>query len=968
MQTAELRKHGVKLRLHEQPFRILVMLLNQPGEVVSREDLRKVLWPNDTVVEFEHSINAAIQRLRDALGDSAAKPRYVETLPRRGYRFIGAVEPEPEPEHQPQPDAPKDVPDARAADLTGKILDHYRIVGKLGEGGMGVVYRAEDLKLGRQVAIKFLPGADRELPESMLRRFEREARAASALNHPHICTVHGLEDFGGQPAIVMELVEGETLAARLARGPLPLAQSLALAAQVAGAVGEAHRRGIVHRDLKPANIMLTKSGAKVLDFGLAKMERAAAASAEAETVTQKGAIVGTLHYMSPEQVQGKDADACSDIFSFGLVLYEMLTGRRAFEGESAASVMAGILEREPSPLESSIPPALNRLMLRCLAKDPEERWQSARDLKTELEWIAEAAPPQPRTYRRAGAAWLSVALFAAVAAVTLFIHLREKPPESRVVRLQIPPPGKFPFTGNDAPALSPDGTRIVFSNSGKLFVRSLDSLALQELAGTEDGHFPFWSPDGRSVVFFAGLKLKKISLLGGLPAVLCSVYTPPGGAWNRDGVIVFPPNPTSSLMRIESSGGTPVPVTRLNTKKGETGHAWPSFLPDGKHFLFTVHAKDPANSGVFIGSLDFPQVTHLLPDETNAQYTEPGYVVFSRAGNLMAQPFDAGRLRFTGDPAVVAQGVLERVASFATFSASAGVLAYRTGRPEGPFRFRWFDRKGTPLGDVGPAGTFPGWDLSPDGHALAINMTTASGRDIWVFDLVRGTNSRVTSGGGGEPSWSPDSRQIAFTIDGQSPSVVRVVAANGSGKEELVAQLDRNAMVDQWTADGQYLILSAGGFEKPWEVWAVPMSGGGKPFPVVTEPFNNHEGYVSRDGKWIAYAGDQTGEREIYVQDFPPKGGKWQISTAGGEQPLWRADGRELIYKSRSQVMSVEVKINAGRFEAGIPKPLFDLPNGAFLGAPPADRDKILLMVPNDEPGPPQPFTVVFNWPAGIKR
>jgi serine/threonine protein kinase len=961
VQTAELRKHGVKVRLHEQPFRILVMLLNQAGEMVSREDLRKALWPNDTVVEFDHSINAAIQRLRDALGDSADNPRYVETLPRRGYRFIGTVEAEAEP--QPQPMVTLEAADAREGDLTGKILSHYRIVGKMGEGGMGVVYRAEDLKLGRQVALKFLPGAGGEWPESVLRRFEREARAASALNHPHICTVHGLEDFGGQPAIVMELVEGETLAARLAKGALPLDQSLALAIQVAGALADAHRRGVVHRDLKPANIMLTKSGAKVLDFGLAKMERAVATSAQAETVTQKGAIVGTLHYMSPEQVQGKETDARSDIFSFGLVLYEMLTGRRAIEGESAASVMAGILEREP-PLQSGIPLALNRLLSRCLAKDPEERWQSARDLKTELEWIAEAAPPQARPHRHAGASWLAAGLLAAALAVTLFVHLREKPPGQRVVRMQIHPPGNDPFSGFDTPVLSPDGTRIVFSNGGKLFVRSLDSLALQELPGTgPNGHFPFWSPDGRSVAFVASGKLKKIDLAGGLPVTLCAAFGSLGGAWNRDGTIIFPLNFASPLMRIAADGGTPVPVTRLDAKKGEIGHAWPSFLPDGKHFLFRLYASEPANGGVFIGSLDSAQVTRLLPEQTNARYTEPGYILFSRAGDLMARPFDAGRLRFTGDPSLVAQGVFESsTPPVAAFSASAGVLAYRTGRTEK--RFRWFDRKGTPLADVGPASDFVAWDLSPDGHALAVAVTAASGWDMWVIDLVRGTESRLTSGDGGEPSWSPDGSQIAFSPN-NGPRCV-VIAANGSGKKKLVAQLDRNAGVEQWTADGRYLILTTFGSGKPRETWAVPLSGGGKPFPVVTGPFDNASPSVSRDGRWIAYAADETGKFEIYVQDFPPKGGKWQISTAGGYYHMWRADGRELLYISGTKLMSVEVKTDAGRFEAGIPKPLFDLPKNAWMVGLSADGQKVLLLAPNEEQ--PQPFNVVINWPAGIKR
>ena len=792
------------------------------------------------------------------------------------------------------------------------------------------------------------------------------------MNHPHICTIHGLEDLGGQPAIVMELVEGETLATRLAKSPLGLNQSLALAIQIAGALAEAHRRGVVHRDLKPANIMLTKSGAKVLDFGLAKIERAAAVSSGAETVTQKGAIVGTLHYMSPEQAQGKETDARSDIFSFGLVLYEMLTGRSAFEGESAANVMAGILEHEPQLPESNVPPALSRLLLRCLAKNPEERWQSARDLEMALEWATEAAP-QLRPSGRSGAGWLAAALFAALAAVTLIIHLREKPPEQRALRLQIPPPGNDRFVGNDTVAISPDGTRIVFSAGGgrMLFVRSLDSLATQELPGTQRGHQPFWSPNGSYVAFFADGKLKKTSILGGPPMALCDAAgTWSGGAWNRDGVIVFAPTARSPLMQISADGGTPVPVTRLDVARGETSHAWPSFLPDNKHFLFAVHASEPAADGVFIGSLDSPKVTRLLPEETNAQHTEPGYILFSRDGSLMAQRFDSERLRFTGDPFLLAEGVSGDRPFPTPFSVSDGVLAYRADGRGGPKRLRWFDRNGNQLGDVGPAGRYREPALSPDGHALAVAMKATSRWDIWVFDLVRGINSRLTSGRRNHayPSWSPDGQQIAFSFDRDPLWVVHRVTANGAGNEQLVVQLDSSAVLSQWTRNGQYLIMDSNSFGKsPKAIWAEPMSEGGKPFPVVTGPFGYGKGSVSPDGKWIAYIGDETGRWEVYVQEFPPKGVKSQISTAGGDEPKWRADGRELFYREGSKVVSVEVKTNARKLEAGIPKPLFDVPGSTDFDIS-ADGQKFLVVVPNEDPDSPQPFTVVTNWLAGIKR
>jgi Tol biopolymer transport system component len=844
----------------------------------------------------------------------------------------------------------------------GERLGPYEIVGRAGAGGMGEVWKARDTRLGRDVAIKVCA-------ERFSDRFRREARAIAALNHPHICTLYDV----GADCLVMEYIEGAPI-----QGPMPAERALKFGAQIADALDAAHRKGIVHRDLKPANILVTKSGVKVLDFGLAKMQTAVAGCplgpAETKTATERGAIVGTLHYMSPEQVQGKETDARSDIFSFGVVLYEMLTGRRAFEAENSASVIAAILEREPPNLEEIGPAGLQRVLRRCLAKDPAERWQSAADLKAALEWTAEVVPQTAGSRRRVGVGWLAAGLLAAGLAVTLVVHLREKPPEQRVVRLEIPPPGNSRFTEYDTPVLSPDGTRIAFSAGGKLFVRSLDSLATQELPGTEGGQLPFWSPDGRSLAFFAGGKLKKASLVGGPTVVLCDTSgSPLGGAWNRDGVIIFALSPWSSLMRIGAGGGTPVPVTRR--EKGQYHHAQPSFLPDGKHFLFTVYAA--SNGGVFIGSLDSPQVTRLLPEEINAQYTEPGYVLFGRGGILMAQPFDAGRLRFTGDPFPLAQEVSAvryggyGSLSAAAFSASAGVLAYRSGGLEGPQRLRWFDRKGNRLGDVGPVGEY--WDpaLSPDGHAVAVSMRTASTWDIWVFDLVRGTNSRLTFGGGNHynPNWSPDGRQIAFRFVDGPRWVVHRVLANSNGKEEPSVQLDRNAIPSQWTGDGRYLILMVGGAPGKWEIWAAPLAAGGKPFPVITGPFGNGVGRVSPDGKWIAYTGDETGRYEVYVQDFPPKGGKWQISTAGGFLSAWRADGRELFYWEGSKMMCVGVKTNAGRLEAGIPKFLFDAPrsHSDLIFDVSADGQKFLLVVPDEETGSP-PITVVLNWQAGIKR
>jgi Tol biopolymer transport system component/predicted Ser/Thr protein kinase len=836
-------------------------------------------------------------------------------------------------------------------------LGPYRIEGLLGKGGMGTVYKAHDSRLGRTVAIKVSPA-------EFSGRFAREARAIAALNHPHICALYDV----GPNYLVMEYVEGRPL-----HGPMPLEEALPLALQLLDALDAAHRKGIVHRDLKPANILMTKTGVKVLDFGLAKMERAVAAGEE--TVTDQGSIVGTLHYMSPEQVQGKEIDARSDIFSFGLVLYEMLTGRRAFEAENSASVMAAILEREPK-LEEIGPAGFQRVLRRCLAKEPGNRWQSAADVKAALELTAEAAPrPHPR--RTFAAGWLAAAVLAAAAAVMLFGRLRERPPEQRVVRMEIRPPGDNRLYLYNPPVLSPDGTRIVFKggNRGALYVRSLDSLTAQELPGTENaGKPPFWSPDGRYLGFFAGGKLQKVSVTGGAPVTLCDVAGAEGGTWNRDGVIVFAPGLNSPLMRIADTGGPAVPVTRLDAAKGEAGHRWPFFLPDGKHFLFTVHASESANSGIFVGSLDSRGVMRLLPEESNAQYAEPGFILFGRADTLVAQPFDARRLRFVGDQISVAEGLsvdLSGVSGtsadagdFAVFSACAGVLAYRTGE-SADTRLRWFDQKGHALGDVGPAGEYLEPALSPDGHAVAVSKRTAGKWDVWVIDLLRGTNSRLTLGAGDHlyPRWSPDGRQIAFSFRNESRMVVHRVPADGGGKEELMAQLDHNANIGHWTADGRYLIIANEEPGKPDEIWAAPLSGG-KPFPVVTGSFEHNGGRVSPDGKWIAYYGAETGRLEIYIQDFPPTRGKWQISTGGGQQVRWRADGRELFYREGSKVMSVEVKTNGGKLEAGIPKALFDAPSSYWFFNVSADGQRFLLQVPDET----QPFTVVLNWPAAIKR
>jgi DNA-binding winged helix-turn-helix (wHTH) protein len=663
--AGELRSGGERIRLQEQPFRILLMLLERPGEVVLREEIRKRLWPNDTVVEISHGINAAVLRLRDALGESAENPRFIETVARRGYRFRAETAP------PPAPPAPS---------------DRYRIVEQIGAGGMGVVYRAEDLRLGREVALKLLP-RDMTYDAAALGRFQREARAASALTHPNICTIYNVEEHLGQPAIAMVLLEGETLEAVLARGPLPIDKALALAIPIVSALDAAHRKGIAHRDLKPANILITPAGVKVLDFGLAKVDRPAAFESR---VTERGAILGTLHYMSPEQAQGKDAGPASDIFSFGVVLYEMLSGRRPFDGENSATVMASILKSDPARLRNA---ALWRIVERCLAKDPEARWQSAGDLKTALEWTkAPAARARtlhlhwPQVSWRPGRRTAIFAVLAVAASLAGFV----------VSHLPAPVPARIAIAGHAThPSLSPDGTRIAYRVDGHLFVRVLGEETPRAIPAADGGasNTPFWSPDGRSLAFTSGRELQVVSADGGVPRVVAPVNTTLSGAWGPDGTILLGLL-GDGIYRIPSTGGVFTRVTTVNTAANETRHMLPQFLPDGRHFLYTAGSSRAGESMIYGASLDSGESKPIVHAESNARFVpsrrggSQGYLVFERDGALIAYAFDAAALRLSGGaiqiaPSVAATPTIASAARVADFSATPATIAWRSTGPGG---------------------------------------------------------------------------------------------------------------------------------------------------------------------------------------------------------------------------------------------------------------------------------------------
>lgn len=986
VRARELRKHGVKIRLQEQSFQILLMLLDHPGEVVLREEIRLKLWPNNTIVEFDHSINAAIKRLRNALGESAEDPRYIETLAKRGYRFVGEVENVAPPGRERSPTPPAASPTESDGGLDARIVSHFRVLSKLGEGGMGVVYRAEDIKLERQVALKFLPAPAGEIPATHLQRFEREARAASALNHPNICTIYGLEDCGGQPAIVMELVEGETLAARLSKGRLSIDDALRVAIQTASAIVEAHRKGVIHRDLKPGNITLTKSGVKVLDFGLAKIERAAAAGNE--TVTTEGVILGTPHYMSPEQAQGKEADARSDIFSFGVMLYEMLAGKRPFEGQNTPSVLAAILERDPPSLSDAVSPPLDRVVRRCLEKDPDERWQSARDLQAELEWIAatpSVAPARPE--HAINWRWFAAGVLSAALIVIAVLFLSQNPAPAPIVRFHMFPPENTAFGGIPGPNVSPDGRRFVFATilkggGYKYWIQSLDSPQPTLIPGTDGATFPpFWSPDGRSAAFFAFDKLKKIDLSGlstSAEPVTLATATGADGTWSRAGVILFS-TARGPIYRVPDVGGSPAPATRLDEARQEGAHFNPWFLPDGRHFLF--EATGPSDTQTIrVGSLDTLGSKILFNADSNAIYSQ-GYVLYSRDDTLMAQPFDARKLVTTGDAIPIAP----QVSSFGgkgAFSASeSGTLVYLSLGEAPPCELVWFDRSGNRLSTLAGSYsvTFPAYSpqFSPDGRTIALASRERHNADIWLYDAARGNRTRFTFDSAVEnaPIWSPDGRTIAFSSNRNGHADLYKKAADQSGAEELLYADADEKYPTSWSRDGRFLAFDRCSTKGPTpSIWILPLQTGQSgsrptPFPLSQTQARGQEGQFSPDGRWIAYYSEESGRREVYVDPFPPEPGSSRgtrlISTNGGQSPRWKADGKEIFYQQYRTLLAVSVEAGDHALKVGEPRKIID-PLSILGFDVTSDGLRFLLRLRNPAVSS-LPMTVVHNWTAGLK-
>jgi serine/threonine protein kinase/Tol biopolymer transport system component len=904
----------------------------------------------------------------------------------------------------------------------GAKLGRYEIRAKIGEGGMGEVYRAFDPKINREVAIKVLPAA-LSADKDRLARFEQEAQAAGALNHPNILSIYDVDTHDGSPYVVSELLEGETLHERLKGVALPARKATDYGLQIAKGLATAHERGIIHRDLKPDNIFITKDGrVKILDFGLAKLtESTKESQAQTDIPTRRvktdpGAVMGTVGYMSPEQVRGRAVDHRSDIFSFGAILYEMLSGKRAFRGESAVDTMSAILREDPpglSDTNKALSPALERVVNHCLEKNPEERFHSASDLAFALEALSGSAPVSSQTMTAMTSTearsriikhlpWIvAVVLLIALLGVLPFAvaYFRSTPARQNVVRATIPPPENAHLLYFHQMAVSPDGQRLVFGAVGangafSLWLRPLGAASAQPLAGTEGANYPFWSPDSRFIGFFANGKLKKIDAAGGPAQTLCDAPDGRGGTWNRDGVIVFAPDLNSALYRVSAEGGAPVALP-LDKSRKEQVHHFPYFLPDGQHFLYRAgktisYARDEGN-GIYVGSLDSSEYKLILPADTYAVYAS-GHLLFWRDGSLMAQPFDAKSLQLSGEAVPVAEQVQMNLPEVrASFSVSEnGVLVFQSGfgiRVGTASQLFWYDRDGKREAKSGEPIFGANPRLSPDGQRIVVMGFDfqAGSTDLWLYDsaLTRKTRFTFDPAFDSYPVWSPDGSSIIFSSDRKARLVYDIYQKDASGarNEELLLASDDYILANTPTrgtmrpsscsADGRFLAYTRlEGPNRKGDIWVLPLTGERKPFPLIQTPqFDEAHAQFSPDGRFVAYDSDESGSRQVYVTAFPGPGGKQQVSTSGGEDPIWRRDGRELFFLSEGKMMAAEVKTNGSGLDIGNAQLLFDAHSGfgGFAHYDVTPDGKRFIVATLGEAGS-APMNLVVNWTADLKR
>jgi eukaryotic-like serine/threonine-protein kinase len=894
--------------------------------------------------------------------------------------------------------------------MTGRNLGHYQILSRLGEGGMGIVYKARDTHLDRFVAIKVLPPELVADPDRK-RRFVQEAKAASALNHPNIITIHDIASENGRDFMVMEYVEGKSLDQLIPRRGLKLNLALNYAVQMADALAKAHSAGIIHRDLKPGNIMVTEEGlVKVLDFGLAKLTERPQTGKEESTgtlqpQTEEGMILGTVSYMSPEQAAGKPVDARSDIFSFGSVLYEMVTGQRAFQGDSKMSTLAAILDQEPKPareIARTLPYDLEKIITRCLRKDVERRFQHMGDVKVELDELrhstgdpalvvdslsqtqgslgSQSVSALGQIKRRNLLVWISAAIFSLAVMFFAVAYFQRPPAELQSLKLSVLLPENASL---DTHAVSPDGTQLAFvaraGDKTHLWLRPLSSVATRPLVGTEGAQGLFWSPDSNFIGFFTKDGLKRIALSSGTVTALSDVADARGGSWSGDGEIVFAPRISDALYRVSASGGAPVLVTMLDRSLQEDAHRWPWFLPDGRHFLYFVRSSRRDQQGIYVGSLDSKEKKRLLGGAIGGiAYVAPGYLLFVQNGTLVAQPFDPNRLEITGDPLSVVERVKDQPGWSAPFSVSTtNVLTYRRGDISDT-ELVWSDRAGKQLQSVAA----PAWTgifrLSPDGTRLAGNRVdpeTAAG-DIWLLELSPGKLTRFTVDPSYEylPVWSPDGTRIVFSSNRDGPMDLYLKALNGPDKSEVLLKSNTEKRPEDWSLDERFILYS--NFDSKtnqFDLWALPLFGDRQPLRFLTTPFEEKQAQFSPDGRWVAYCSDESGRDEVYVQSFPVAGNKVLISTEGGTQPRWRRDGKELFYLAADgKLMALEVK-GGSTLKAGVPKALplkaglAELHREGRRYAVAADGQRFLIHAAT-KTATPDVIDVVLNWTTGLKR
>ena len=881
--------------------------------------------------------------------------------------------------------------------VPGSRIGNFEIVGALGAGGMGEVFRAKDSRLGRDVAIKALPPAFAQDPERVA-RFEREAKLLASLSHPNIGAIHGLEEVEGHRYLVLEFVEGETLDQRLSRGPLPLADSLDVCRQIAAAVEAAHESGVVHRDLKPGNVMLTPSGVvKVLDFGLAKAADPSASSdmklSASPTMTYAmtgvGAILGTAAYMSPEQARGKPVDKRTDIWSFGCVLYECLTGRRCFEGETVSDMIARILQGEPdwNALPAQTPNRVRELMRRCLDKDARHRLRDIGDARIELEEViaqrtsgttVSAAAAASRKRGTPPLVVAAVALASAAVAVFAWGSLHRVAPPA-LVQFEVPDADGMVIDADGVNmAISPDGRTLAFvagdSARSMIWLRPMGSTASHALAGTEDALQPFWSPDSKNIAFFTDTKLKRVPAAGGEVEDICEVKRARGGSWSSKDVIVYSPTSDGPLFAVPAGGGDSRQVTQVDSTHGETGHRFPLFLPDHKHFLYAALPPKEGHYEIYAGSVDGGKPTHVLQANSGAVYAPPGVLLYRKSGNVVVQPFDPAALKIKGSPGSLrANSTPTNRSGAAGFSASTnGTLAFRTFKlPLGTLV--WYDLGEHQTGRVPmpPVAAYE-LDVAPDSRRAVLSRIIDDGQsEIWIYDLERGVSTRLSEENGtlGSPRWSPDGSRVAYMAGKGGPQHFLIRSVTGSSPAISLLEDDHAfKQFEGWTPDGHTLVYSRQDPTTRWDLWTVSVDGDHTPHPLLVSPYSEQGIAVSPDGKWFSYSSDESGKPEVYVQAFPGGGSKYQVTNGGGTHSRWSPDAKQLGFFDPRQPrqLSIADVIPGAEFRLGPPRPYGRVPEAAFVASTTIDGQHLLAIMPAGK-SPIQSLTVVMNWPQAVQ-